>query len=418
MRRNLLVFTASLCVLAASPLSYNLTTLFSANYRIIKCVNQSVLAQAQPAGGTERTGKAATTCEETENHYDVPTSGGKPAFATKADVIISSAQSLIKSKDFKSALKLAIEVTAKYPDYAPGWLILGYAHSLCGDYMASNLAYERALSLGSDPEMVYLRTAYNYLKLQNWDAARASYKQILDLDKNDPEALRQLGYLEDKLGNTNQAIYYYQRVLNENQGDVVVMGNLAKLLEKEGSTDQAVLVLTRAVAVDPENAKYLRKLSSLLLDERSYEKALPILKRALDLEPDNPSIHRNLGVVFYELGEKKKAEGEFGKVAELGGDMDGLYGPLADCLHVSGNTGESLKYIEKGIREGKQAAWLYSIWGKILEEEKDYTGAIAKFTQAVNLNEAPWSSYAKKQIARQEQLKKRQEMIAKQANEK
>jgi len=56
--------------------------------------------------------------------------------------------------------------------------------------------------------------------------------------------------------------------------------------------------------------------------------------------------------------------------------------------------------------------WLYSLWGKILEDSKDYDGAIAKFSEAARLQEAPWSDYAKKQIARQSKLKQREKMIA------
>jgi hypothetical protein len=52
------------------------------------------------------------------------------------------------------------------------------------------------------------------------------------------------------------------------------------------------------------------------------------------------------------------------------------------------------------------------VWGKILEDRHNYDGAIAKFSKAVALGDEPWSGYARKQIARQTQLKKRAEMIA------
>lgn len=350
-------------------------------------------------------------------YSDLPTSGGKPAFATKGDLLISSAESFIKSGQYEEALKLGREVTSKYPDYIKGWMILAYCQSLLGNYMASNLAYERALEMGAEPREVYMRTAYNYIKLQNWEGSKASYLHIIDLDDNDVEALIQLGSLETKLGNSEKALYYYRRVLELEPKNVDVMANMAWLLDHLGSTAESRQVLENALAIDPENSKFLWKLSSVYLKERSYKEALPILERLVVLDQENAKVRRNYGISLYQIGQKSAAAEEFEKVAELGGELDGLYGPLAECLRSSGQAAKALTYIKDGIREGEQQAWLYSLWGKILEDGKDYDGAISKFSQAVKLSEAPWSDYARKQIVRQEQLKKRKEMLVKQASE-
>ena len=52
-----------------------------------------------------------------------------------------------------------------------------------------------------------------------------------------------------------------------------------------------------------------------------------------------------------------------------------------------------------------------------MEKSKNYDGAIEKFSKAVQLQEQPWSDYAKKQIARQSKLKKREQMMASQMSE-
>jgi len=101
-------------------------------------------------------------------------------------------------------------------------------------------------------------------------------------------------------------------------------------------------------------------------------------------------------------------------VRGLGGDMDGLHGPLADCYLAAGKRPEALAVIQEGIGEGSQEAWLFSLWGSILEDSKDFDGAMQKFSEAVRAGESPWSDYAKKQIARQSTLKKREGMMASQ----
>jgi hypothetical protein len=50
----------------------------------------------------------------------------------------------------------------------------------------------------------------------------------------------------------------------------------------------------------------------------------------------------------------------------------------------------------------------------MLERGKNYDGAISKFSHAAEAGEEPWSTYAKKQIARQAQLKQRAALISQQ----
>ena len=94
--------------------------------------------------------------------------------------------------------------------------------------------------------------------------------------------------------------------------------------------------------------------------------------------------------------------------------MSGLYGPLADCYVNAGASSQAMKVIKAGIAAEEQEAWLYCMWGKILEKSENYDGAIVKFERAANLKEEPWSTYARKQIARQSQLQQRADLISQQ----
>ena len=94
--------------------------------------------------------------------------------------------------------------------------------------------------------------------------------------------------------------------------------------------------------------------------------------------------------------------------------MDDLLAPLADCYLATGRRPEALGVIQEGIEKGSQRSWLYSLWGNVLEESKNYDGAIEKYSEAVRADEVPWSEYARKQIARQPTLKKREGMMASQ----
>jgi tetratricopeptide (TPR) repeat protein len=153
-------------------------------------------------------------------------------------------------------------------------------------------------------------------------------------------------------------------------------------------------------------------MSLIYLNEQNYTLSIHYLDKLLAVDPDNPAAHRNKGIAYYQQGEKKKALASFENVRQSGGELDGLYGPLADCYRAARNNTQALVVIKEGLEAGSQEAWLYSVWGKILEDNKNYDGAIAKFSKAVALKDEPWSGYARKQIGRQAQLKKRAKMIA------
>jgi len=346
--------------------------------------------------------------------YAEETEGGGSVFATKADMMISSAESFIKSKDYASAAKIVAEVTVKYPDYVPGWLLLGYSRSLMGDYKGSNAAYLKALELGADPTTINTRTAYNYMKLNDWENAKKSYDSILEYDENNSAALTQLGYIAVKQGDLERAAYYYKKALAIEPENQHLLYSLSSVLVKIGDEQEAVNLLEKAAELDPGNPRYLKKLSSLYLKRRAFEEALPVLQKLAELHPKDTNVHRNLGVTLYELGRRRAAVEEFEKVASYGGDLKGLHGPIAECFLKVGDSSRAMSYIRQGLKEHTQQAWLYSLWGKILEKNGDYDSAISKFRKAVNLGQEPWSAYARKQIARQKQLKKRAQMLAKQ----
>lgn len=343
-----------------------------------------------------------------------PSTGEGAAFATTADGMVSTIESFIQASDFASAENAAVELTEHRPDYLRGWMLLGYCQSRNERYAESNASYDKALMLGAESKAIKQRMAYNHVRLGEFDVARDCYRAILELEPDDTEALQQLGYLEDKLGNYNSAAHYYGRILENDPENADAIRALAKVEEKRGGGSVVKELLVRNLELDPDDTESLARLGRIYIKENDFKAAIAPLSQLVTLEPENAKAHRNLGVALYQTGDKAGACGEFRQVASLGGDMSGLYGPLADCYFETGSHGEALAVVKAGIESESQEAWLYCMWGKILEAGQNYDGAIAKFAAAANTQEEPWSTYARKQISRQEKLKKRAELMASQ----
>lgn len=343
-----------------------------------------------------------------------PTAGGQPAFATRADVKISTIHSLIESKDYVAAEQMAEEVSQEAPDLADAWIILGYTRSLNGKFELSNDAYDQALSTGAERKDILTRKAYNCRKLGDAEAARACYQGILEEAPNDTEVLMQFGSFELKADNPDAAAQCFDAVLSVQPDHIDAIEAMSRIEEKRESPAQAKYWLEKGLSVEPENTKFLKRLSLIYLNEQNYTMAVHYLDRLIAIDPQDAGAHRNKGIAFYQQGNKRKALDAFESVRTEGGSLNGLYGPLADCYRSVGRSNDAIEIVREGIAAGDQEAWLYSVWGKILEDRKDYDGAISKFNKAVTLSDEPWSGYARKQIARQAQLKKRAAMIASQ----
>jgi len=344
----------------------------------------------------------------------VPTTGDGEAFATTADGMVSTIESFIKVKDFAAAEKSAVELTQHNPDFLKGWMLLGYCQSRNSRFAESNTSYEQAMQLGAEANAIKSRMAYNHIRLSEFDSARDCYRGILELEPEDGEALRQLGYLEAKLGNYDKAAHYYRRILEDDPENSDVISALAKVEEKRGGNGVVKELLIQSLELNPDDTEALGRLGRIYIKEKNFKAAAVPLEKLVTLEPDNVKAWRNLGVAHYQSGDKHKACADFQRVKNLGGDMSDLYGPLADCYYEMGSRSDALVVIQEGIASEIQEAWLYCMWGKILEDRKSYDAAIAKFAKAAGMQVEPWSTYARKQIGRQEKLKKRDQMISSQ----
>ena len=339
---------------------------------------------------------------------------GGVAFAATAEGMVSTVKSFIQAEDFESAETAALELTEYRPEYLQGWVLLGYCQSRNEQYVESNVSYEKALKLGAEPESIGSRMAYNYIRLREFSKARDCYRTILETEREHVESLKQLGYLEGKLGNYDLAAHYYRRILERDPEDAKVIRALARIEVKRGGGGVVRELLLKNLELNADDTESLGTLGRIYIKEKNFKAAVVPLEKLVALEPDNVVARRNLGVAYYQLGDKRRACAEFQRVKDLGGDMSGLYGPLADCYYKIGERADAMVVIKEGLDNDTQVAWFYCMWGKILEDRRSYDAAIGKFAKAAGMKVEPWSTYARKQITRQEKLKKRAQMISSQ----
>lgn len=152
----------------------------------------------------------------------------------------------------QEALAAAECLTARYPDFAPGWTQLGR------------------------------------LKLENGDARAAfiACSQAVALDATRSAPWNNLGLSLKRLGNGGQAVEAFERAIDCDPQNAGAMANLGTLLTELGFAAKARIWLELAVKIAPDNWAYWVNLGSLYRHQGSRQQALQCYRKGFDLAPD------------------------------------------------------------------------------------------------------------------------------------
>ncbi len=339
-------------------------------------------------------------------------SSSSSSFAAPVDVRLATIRGLVEAGDREQALALAEEVARDADGYLDAWTMLAYVRALNGRWEASNAAWDRALELGADPADVQRRKAWNCAHMSETESARACWNQLVESSGGAADVLVQYASFELRAGDLDRAEEACLRVLDAEPNRLDAIRTMVAVAEARDDAATRIQWIDYGLERYPDDAKLLAKRARACIETGDYAGAVDRLELVIAADSTNTAAWRNLGIACYQMGNRERAADAFERYRGLGGDMHGLYGPLADSYRVLGRRSDALEVIHAGLAAGEQKAWLYSVWGKVLESGGAYDEAIARFRQAVAEGEEPWSAYARKQIARQEQLKKRAAAIA------
>jgi tetratricopeptide (TPR) repeat protein len=191
---------------------------------------------------------------------------------------------------------------------------------------------------------------------------------------------------------------------------------LAKLYAEVGDMDKSVAMYNRAIetSTDAAQKKQLRgKLGKSLISGKQWDEAAVVYGALVETNPEDPASQFNLGISLTQGNRPAEAVPHLEKVIELRPDYVDAYQQLAGAYNEIGRYDDAIRTVQKALplTQDKKAG-LYCTWGRSLEKQTLYDEAIDMFSKAVN--DPQWGGYAKKQIQRQQDLKKRAAMLKEQ----
>jgi predicted O-linked N-acetylglucosamine transferase (SPINDLY family) len=168
--------------------------------------------------------------------------------------------SLFKKGQLPQAIKLARDLTERFPAHGHSWRSLGIALHRAGHYVEAIEPFRTAISRGSD-DAEARNTLADLLRLTaNPAAAEVESRKLLELNPNYSEGHRVLGLT----------------------------------LAARGRYREAIASCRRAVELTPQHGESHGTLGVILLEQGASQEAAPSFRRALELEPKNSLTRSNL----------------------------------------------------------------------------------------------------------------------------
>jgi len=331
---------------------------------------------------------------------------------TEIDLMLQTASQLMAAGEWQEAAAELQKVVTAEPQRIEGWQELAKCYKSLKQFDKAAEAYEKAHELNPESLDLLSNLGYAQLNAAQLDAAVDTYNKMLAMDATNYDANVHLGFVYQQREEAEKAITYYEKALEGKPDDVTTLGSVAKLYADAGNIDKSVEMYQRAIAASTDAAqkKDLRsKLGRSLIAVKEYDKAAGVYAALVEAEPESAANQFNLGISLMQSKREKEAIPHLEKVVALRPDYGQAYQYLAQCYNGAGQYNKAIQTVQKGLASSTEKGGLYYTWGQSLEKLELYEEAIEAFQRC--LSDPVYGAHAKKQIQRQEDLKKRAKMM-------
>jgi tetratricopeptide (TPR) repeat protein len=229
----------------------------------------------------------------------------------------------LEQNDTDTALALAQELVAEFPDNPRARQVLGNTQFAAGDFEAAEAtlgALASETGIGTD----VLQFARVLGAQGKGDDARAAIDQGLEKTPDSADLLwAKASYLE-RDNDIDGAIEIYELLYEENSASPIIANNLASLLATyrtdEASLERAFTVARRLRGAT--RAPFQDTYGWILFRRGDAEEALTYLEPAAQTLDRDPIVQYHLGRIYEELGRADDAVQQYDAVIELAGDDD------------------------------------------------------------------------------------------------
>lgn len=341
--------------------------------------------------------------------------GGFEKQLTEVDLMHQTAEQLMSAEQWEAAAAELDKVVAAQPDRIDAWSDLAKCYNKLKQYDKAASSYASAVLIRPDDLDLMSNLGFAQLNAGMMDGAIETYGKMLEFDPTSYDANVHLGFVYQKAGDPEKAIAYYNKALEGTPDDVTTIGSLANLYAQAGDMENSVAMYNKAIETSTDEGQknqFRSKLGKSMIAAKQWDEAAVVYGALVESNPDNPANQFNLGISLTQAKKDAEAIPHLEKVIELSPEYIPAYQQLAGAYNEVGRFDDAIRTVQKALPLTEEKGGLYCTWGLSLEKQQLYDEAMDMFYKAVN--DPQWGNYAKKQIERQENLKKREAALKEQ----
>ena len=331
-----------------------------------------------------------------------------PTFA-RAHVALGKAY--LRDGKVAEAVKALQEAARLSPENGEARYQLGLALARAGrkEEATSELQKGRELVAADDREKTAsldLLEGRAALEKGELDSAAAKLRHAIQLRPDSFEAQSALGAVLEKKGDVAGATAAYEKAAELNPADVAARASLARLEKPKAADDDPEKVAeferyireARYAEVEPLLTAYVKNerprsswgwyaLGYSLFAQQKIGEAIQALARSLELDLKNAEAHKILGRTLMIIGRFDAAQIEFEEGIRHKPDSAEIHYNLGKLFSVQDDWEPARKALEAALRIDPAYLEALDALGFALEALGDDAGAVAKYEQAIALNE-------------------------------
>jgi tetratricopeptide (TPR) repeat protein len=284
---------------------------------------------------------------------------------------------------FKSAAKQDEKNAAAYYE-------IGNIYFNQSKFAESEQQLLKAVSLSPSNKWYRILLADIYQNQKKWAQAGDTYEKLISLYPDDRDFYFSLAGVYVYQNKVNDATRVYDRIEKHFGPTDDLILQKYKIYYTLGKYDKAIDELNKLLVKDPNNLQYLEIAGQTYLKAGNEDKAFEIFQRLEKAHPEDPMAQLALAEFYQKKGQKEKAVAMIRKAfanpsLNIDNKIQILYSAYMTHKLDSNEMAEAIDLAAIIAKAHPEDAKSHSVYGDLLYEKKDLTGARAEYRKSVEL---------------------------------
>ena len=287
---------------------------------------------------------------------------------------------------WRDAHQAYTEAIAKNPADAEAYALRAQVKLFLRDEQGSVADAERAVELGPDLAVAWLRRGISRAKVGRHEEALADLDRALELEPENAAIWANRGGVLERLGRHEEALADLSRSVELDPEDATAWSSRGGVQSKLGREAEALADYTHALVLDPTHVETLYSQGVLFLNTEDHERALVALGRAIEIAPKREELYTARASVWRALGQPDAALSDLSRALEIQPeDVEALV-ERARLWIALGEDELARIDLDQAIRSDPNSAVAFAERGSLRGREGDPTGGVADLDRALELN--------------------------------